>query len=180
MAAANALANKGHRYPRNSGVARPWVDTSTAIYTAAGPRPIQGFLEMTTETTVILEAGFEGGSLTMLGIKSAAGWRFQIATDEGTTFDLLSDEDREGMTPSDFRSKSDWVDGWEATLALLNERRYWHMMSADRVHPEFRQRIWTAVQDSFGRDAARRKNTDPGYERICRHQLERWRRVCRG
>ena len=133
-----------------------------------------------TESTVIIEAGFEGGFLTMLGIRTANRWRFRIVTDEGTKFDLLSDEDRAGTSPSDFRRKSDWVDSWEAALALLNERRHWHLMSADQVHPDFRQRIWAAVQDRFNREAAQRKNVDPGYERICRHQLDRWRRVCRG
>jgi hypothetical protein len=134
-----------------------------------------------TEPTVILEAGFEGGSLTMLGAKTAGGWRFKIAVDEGTMFDLLSDEDRAGMTPRDLRRKSDWVDGWEAALALLNQRRYWHMTSPDRVHPDFRRRIWACVQERFGRDEARRKDhSDPGYERICRDHLERWRRVCHG
>jgi hypothetical protein len=133
-----------------------------------------------TEPTVILDAGFEGGSLTVLGIKSASGWRFRIATDEGTMFDLLSEEDRAGTTPSDYQHESDWVDGWEAALALLNERRHWHMMSADQVHPDFGQRILAAVQERFSRDAARRRNMDPGYERICRHQLDRWERVCRG
>jgi hypothetical protein len=136
---------------------------------------------MTDQAEIILDAGFEGGSLTMLGIRSDNGWRFQIAVDEGTTFDLLSDKDPAGMTPSDFRRKSDWVDGWEAALALLNERRHWHMMSADQVHPDFRQRMWAAVQGRFSRDEARRKNySDPGYERICRDHLERWRRVCQG
>jgi hypothetical protein len=130
--------------------------------------------------TVIIEAGFEGGSMAMLGIRTANRWRFRIVTDEGTMFDLLSDEDRAGTIPSDFRSESDWVNSWEAALALLNERRHWHMMSADQVHPDFRQRIWAAVQDRFDREEARRKNVDPGYERICRHQLDRWRRVCRG
>jgi hypothetical protein len=131
-----------------------------------------------TEPTVILEAGFEGGSLTMLGAKTPTGWRFRIAVDEGAIFDLLSDEDRARTRPSDFRRKSDWVNGQEAALALLNERRHWHMMSADWVHPDFRQRIWAAVQDRFNREASRRKNMDPGYERICRHQLDRWERVC--
>lgn len=134
----------------------------------------------TDHATVIIEAGFEGGSLTMLGIRNANRWRFRIVTDEGTMFDLLSDEDRVGTSPSDFRRKSDWVGSWDAALALLNERRHWHMMSADQVHPDFRQRIWAAVQDRFDREAARRKNVDPGYERICRQQLDRWRRVCRG
>jgi hypothetical protein len=126
-------------------------------------------------TEVILEAGFEGGSRTLLGIKGAIGWRFKIATDEGTLLDLLSEEDRAGLEP---RRESDWVDSWQGALGLLNERRHWHMMSADRVHPDFRRRIWAAVQDRFRREASRRKNMDPGYERICRHQLDRWERVC--
>jgi hypothetical protein len=134
----------------------------------------------TDHATVIIEAGFEGGSLTMLGIRTAKRWRFRIVTDEGTLISLLSEEGAAGLEP---RHESDWVDSWEAALALLNERRHWHMMSADHVHPDFRQRIWAAVQDRFNREAARGKNVvdpDPGYERICRHQLDRWRRLCGG
>jgi hypothetical protein len=131
----------------------------------------------TDHATVIIEAGFEGGSLTMLGVRTANRWRFRIVTDEGTLISLLSEEDAAGLEP---RYESDWVDSWEVALALLNERRHWHMMSAGQVHPDFRQRVWAAVQDRFDREAARRKIVDPGYERICRHQLDRWRRVCRG
>jgi hypothetical protein len=126
--------------------------------------------------TVILEALFEGGSLTLLGIHTDNGWRFRLVSYESTFFDLLSEEDREGM---EFASKSDWVDSWEVALALLNER-WWHMTSPHEVHPDFRQHIWKAAQDRFCRDAVRRKNVEPGYERMCRHHFDQWERVCRG
>jgi hypothetical protein len=125
------------------------------------------------ESTVILEALFEGGSLTVFGIKAASGWRFKVAVDEGTMFDLLSDEDRAGMTPSDFRSESDWVESWEAALALLNER-WWHMTSPRQVHPDFRQRIWVAVQERAARKGGEH------HARWVRCHLDQWKRVCRG
>jgi hypothetical protein len=130
-----------------------------------------------TAAETILEALFEGGSLTVYGIKAANGWRFKIATDEGTMFDLLSDEDRAGTTPSDYRHEPAWVDSWDDVLASLNERRYWHMFCAEQVHPDFRQRVWTAVRESAACDADR---GDAIHSTWVRMQLERWERVCHG
>jgi hypothetical protein len=130
-----------------------------------------------TAADTIVEAFFEGGSLTMIGIRTDNAWRFKIATDEGTIWDLLSDEDRGSSTPANFRHDSEWVDSWDDALAMLSERRYWHMSCAQRVHPEFSERIWTAVQESAAGDESR---ADAGWARWVRMQLERWERVCRG
>jgi hypothetical protein len=128
-----------------------------------------------TKPVVIIEAGYEGGSLTLLGIRTDDAWRFRIATDEGTIYDLLSDEDRAGTTPSDYRRKSDWLDTWDEVLALLNEKQ-WHMMSPREVHPEFRQQVWAAVQAR----AASKRVRDPEHARWIRRKLDQWRRVCHG
>jgi hypothetical protein len=121
---------------------------------------------------IILETLFQSGSLTVFGVRTATGWRFQVHY-------VRFGPNRGPDDPSAYRRKSDWVDSWEAALALLNERRYWHMTSAHQVHPDFRQRALAAVQERFGREAARRKN-DPGWERACRDRLDQWRRVCHG
>jgi hypothetical protein len=128
-----------------------------------------------TSAETILHAGFEGGSLTLLGIRTDTGWRFRVATDEGTIYDLLSDEDRAGTTPSDYRRKSDWVDTWAEALALLNEK-HWHMMSPHEVHPDFRQQVWAAVQAR----AASKHVRDPNDARWIRRKLDQWRRMCHG
>jgi hypothetical protein len=117
---------------------------------------------------IILKALAEGGSLTLLGIKAANGWRFRIVRDESTLADLLSEEDRASI---EFRSESDWVDSWQDALALLNKYR-WHMMTARQIHPDFKQQIWVAVQDRAAREARR--------DRLVRWQLSQWQRVCHG
>jgi hypothetical protein len=118
------------------------------------------------QTETILEALFEGGSLTVLGIKTDNGWRFKITTDEGTLISLLSEEDAAGLEP---RHETAWVDSWETALALLNER-WWHMTSPRQVHPDFRQRIWTAVQERAG--------CDRNPHRWTRWHLSQWRSAC--
>ena len=91
---------------------------------------------------IILEALAEGGSLTLVGIKAANGWRFRLVLDESTFADLLNEEDRQGI---EFRGESAWVDTWEEALALLDEYR-WHMLYAGLVHPDFKRQVWAAVQ----------------------------------
>jgi len=124
----------------------------------------------TEPAEIILEALAEGGSLTIIGIRTANGWRFRLVLDESTLADLLSEEDRAGL---EFKHESDWVDSWEDALALLNESR-WHMMSVQQIHPDFRQQIWTAVQDRAARAAGQ------GDAWWVRWHLDRWQRMCHG
>jgi hypothetical protein len=92
---------------------------------------------------IIVEVLAEGGTLTLVGIKAANGWRFRLVRDESTLADLLSEEDRQGI---EFRSESEWVDSWEAALDLLDNYP-WHRLHALQVHPDFSREIWAAVQD---------------------------------
>jgi hypothetical protein len=106
---------------------------------------------------------------------------------ESALADLLSEEDRQGIV---FNSESDWVDTWEAALYLLDVYP-WHKLHAGQVHPEFRQKVWAAVQ-SRSKPARRR----PLWRRIAsyfdgqarkearwakartRRQLSQWQRAC--
>jgi hypothetical protein len=124
----------------------------------------------TEPAEIILEALAEGGSLTLLGIKAANGWRFRLVRDESTLADLLSEEDRQGI---EFRSESEWVSSWQGALALLDKYR-WHRLHALEVHPDFRQQIWTAVQARAARVAGQ------GDAWWVRWHLDRWQRVCHG
>jgi hypothetical protein len=155
-----------------------------------------------TAAETILEAGFEGGKLTLLGLRTDAGLRFRIDTDEGTMFDLLSDEDRAGTAPNGYRHASEWIDSWDKALEFLNER-WWHTMVALHVHPAFRERIWAAVQRRSRRSAwpssswsmrmrawcrrlvlyvtKREVRADRRRAKaIARMQLDRWKRACHG
>lgn len=100
---------------------------------------------------VILEVGGEGWSKTLIGTRSESGWRFRIVTDEGTMYDFLADDDR----PAEYRHEdwvhvSDWIETWDAALASLG--RHWHRFFPIKVHPDFKQTIWSAVQMRLAED----------------------------
>jgi hypothetical protein len=109
---------------------------------------------------VILKLGAEGGEITLVGMKGANGWRFRKITDESTLYDLLSEDDRPSeFRPQDWIDESDWGDSWEELLG-----RHWHRFVPLEVHPDFRDRVWAAVQ--------RRIPADEDY------RLARWQRQC--
>jgi hypothetical protein len=68
-----------------------------------------------------------------LAQKAAKDWRFRAMRDETALYDLLNEEDREGLT---FRDASDWVDSFETALARL-DRYPWHKIYPLQVHPDF-------------------------------------------
>jgi hypothetical protein len=126
------------------------------------------------EGEIIIECGIEGGSLTLLGTRVANGWRFRTVSDESTFYHILNEEDR----PAEYRQEdwvhdSDWVDSWEAALALL-DRNPWHLFYPLQVHPDFKQQTWAAVQKRC--DADERHKGDAWTPR----NLETWRRRCYG
>jgi hypothetical protein len=134
---------------------------------------------------IILEALAEGGSLTLLGIKSGNGWRFRLVRDESTFANLLNEEDRQGI---EFRSESVWVDSWEEALALLDQYR-WHKLYAGLVHPHFKRKVWAAVQSRSARGPfwrrlvshfAGRRNREEARRADARErrQLSEWQHAC--
>jgi hypothetical protein len=119
---------------------------------------------MENEAEIIIECGTEGGSWTLVGSTGANGWRFRTARNEAALCDLLDEEDREGFEPWE---ESDWVEGWEAALALYDEYP-WASFCPVRVHPDFAGRIWAAVQERCEAD----KDEWAG------HNLKTWHRLC--
>jgi hypothetical protein len=85
--------------------------------------------------------------LTLLGTKGASGRRFRVASNEGTLLDFLDEVDQ-----VDFqcRHESDWVDSWEAALALLDKYQWATLFMPLSVHPEFTSQVWAAVQERTG------------------------------
>ncbi len=63
--------------------------------------------------------------------------------------------------------ESDWVDSWEAALALLDKYQWATLFMPLSVHPEFTSQVWKAVQErtGTGEDA---------------WTLKEWCRVCLG
>jgi hypothetical protein len=86
---------------------------------------------------------------------------------ETVPYDLLNEEDPEGFEPWE---ESDWVVCWEPALALYDEYP-WASFCPVRVHPDFAERVWAAVQDRFG---AGEQDEWAG------HNLKAWHRVCHG
>jgi hypothetical protein len=110
----------------------------------------------TPRREIIVEIGAEGGSITLVGVRSGAGWRYQTSGVDWTP--ELLDEKR-------VQHESDPVQSWEAALRLLDNYP-WHALVPVHVHPEFRGRIWAAVQKRF--DDHPRASSG----------LDRWREFC--
>jgi hypothetical protein len=110
------------------------------------------------KSEVILELGAEGGSITLYGIQTEGGWIFSRNVIDWTP--ELIDEER-------IQHKSPVVNSWEAALALLDQYA-WQRLSPLLVHPEFSERIWSAVQSRFKND------------QDSRFYIERWQSICAG
>jgi hypothetical protein len=148
------------------------------------------------EKEVIVEIGAEGGSITLLGIRRQRGWLrrqrgwlYSISVDEW----LLDEERIDAIAGRDakvqanrtlarlgalfrwaiekVRYDSNAVDTWESALVLL-DRYPWHMLWPIKVHSEFRQQIWVAVQRRFESESR------PGP--MARIAIGKWRQLCGG
>lgn len=112
------------------------------------------------DVRLILIAGVEGGGVTLYGQKQAVGWRFRTSYADQTP--LMLDE-------PEIRHESGWLENWEEALAEL-DRQGWQRLPAVMVHPEFRARVWAAIESRL------RAETDQP-ERAAR-LLASWRFRC--
>ena len=87
------------------------------------------------EWQVILQAGVDGGSITLNGIYNGKCWFFSRDVADQTP--ELIDE------PNIFRYSKN-VYSWQDALDMLDEHR-WHMFYPLEVHPVFRGAILAAV-----------------------------------
>jgi hypothetical protein len=108
-----------------------------------------------SEREVILRVGAEGGSVTLHGVRTEDGWRFQRSVVDQTPWML--DE-------AEIRHDSQFTSSWDEALALL-DRYPWQRLFPIRVHPEFRQVVWSAVQTRYAGNNAE-------------NDLEWWRDRC--
>jgi hypothetical protein len=105
------------------------------------------------ESEVIIELGAEGGSITLSGFWTERGWSFwREVTD-------CIDEEW-------IQHKSAVVDSWKAALKLLDQYP-WCRLFPVRIHPEFKQKIWVAVQKRLH-----------GTTGISKRELNNWRKLC--
>ena len=151
-------------------VARPTAgETSafigaTAFKKAAAKHPVDRDATVEAEKPVgrevILGVGAEGGSLALYGRRDPDGWRYFATMVDQTRMLLDEDKSDEG----EIRKETGVVDSWDAALRLM-DRYTWHRLHPLTVHPEFRERVWAAVQSRFDSDQ------EP-------HQVRRWRELC--
>jgi len=110
------------------------------------------------ENEVIIKLGGEGVSVVLYGFRTERGWSFTVEMED--YLGQLFDEGGESI-----EEKSLIVDTLEAALELLDVYR-WPRLFPMSVHPEFRQKIWDALQE-------RLQTT-----KILPRQLRRWRVLC--
>ena len=107
---------------------------------------------------VVLKIGAEGGSLTLLGRKTAGGsWRFCMERNEWAIKDLLSEEDAQGMSDDCFYEKSGWVSSFSEALDLISKYD-WHELYPEEIHPDFRDMVFAEVYKRGGPEAVKRWN----------------------
>lgn len=104
---------------------------------------------------VILQVGADGGSISLLGTRNPAGtWRFTSETNESFHADLLSEEEREGLS---FDSRDGSVGTFPEAVNLL--KKYpWYRLYPLKVHPEFRQSVFDAVIELTKADGVENRN----------------------
>jgi hypothetical protein len=107
---------------------------------------------------VIVDLGAEGGSVTLYGFRTERGWLFSTEISDWTP-ELLGDEW--------IQKRSGVVDIWPAALNLL-DKYPWVSLYPISVHPDFRQKIWDALQERI-----RGSIREPDQE-----MNRRWRQVC--
>jgi hypothetical protein len=116
-------------------------------------------------SVVILQAGTEGGDVTLVGrVTDATGvWAFARVTVDQIEA-LFGDSGVEITAPPALKPE-DWVDGWEEGLRLM-DRYPWARLHPLAVHPEFIDRVRVAVE-------ARLADVDPSDAEWAREKWER-------
>jgi hypothetical protein len=104
----------------------------------------------------VVEVGAEGGTIAIVGMRHGGGWTFRRTVNDSTP-ELIDEEP--------IFKKSAEANTWERALRLLDKYR-WQGLYPLQVHPEFRDRVWIAVQDRVARDNKKPVN------------LEKWRDLC--
>jgi hypothetical protein len=116
-------------------------------------------------SVVVLQAGAEGGDVTLIGQTTVAGaWSFARVTDDQTEA-LFGDSGVEITAPPALKP-DDWVDGWDEGLRLMDRYR-WAQLHPLYVHPAFVERVRVAVEERLaGLDSASAKRAREKWERL--------------
>lgn len=85
---------------------------------------------------VIVQVGVEGGALTLYGIDSPDGWKYQLSSSEAG----LLEEDEMSDQP-----ERPWVATWRSALKQLDAYP-WVQLHPLEVHPVFSEKVFKALQ----------------------------------
>ena len=92
---------------------------------------------------IVLQAGAEGGSLTIVRYHvSGEKWQFAFIRDESTLADFLGEEDQE-----DLFEALDSIATFEDAIALMNKYP-WPNLYPLVVHPEYANRVMEIIERS--------------------------------
>lgn len=105
---------------------------------------------------VIVEALAEGGSVTLYGCATEAGWLYRLN---------LIDQSALLLGEPSIEHDSETAHSFEDAIALL-DRYPWHRMGPRVVHPEFRIRIWKIISERSANG------------QLSAHRLDDWRQQC--
>ncbi|WP_294531874.1 hypothetical protein [uncultured Rhodoblastus sp.] len=90
----------------------------------------------------IIEVRAEGGSFDLYGVRTDRGWVFTKEVDDWTP--ELRDE-------KSFHIKSKIIESWPAALDSLDIFNRSRLLPLS-VHPEFRRKVWEAVQERLPKE----------------------------
>jgi hypothetical protein len=117
-----------------------------------------------SESNLILEIGAEGGSIKVLGRTNTEGVaEYSVQLRDQTLTYLTADEAGQEIC-RDFA----WTESWDTVIKTLG-RWPWPMLYPLYVHPDFRERVLSAVQQYEGRDGQPARAS----------AMERWSESCR-
>ena len=117
-------------------------------------------------SVVVLQAGAEGGDVTLIGRTTDAGtWAFARVTDDQTEA-LFGDSGVEIEAPPALKP-DDWVESWDEALRLMDRYR-WARLHPLAVHPEFVERVRTAVEERLAKESQ---------DRWTEHARGKWERL---
>jgi hypothetical protein len=117
-------------------------------FSSRSPSP-RGKQTIMDKCEIVVEVGAEGSAITSIGTRRPRGWTFSRSVNENIDEDSFVDQSAE-------------VDSWQAALRLLDKYR-WQTLYPLKVHPEFRARVWVALQERLAGDESK---------------LEKWRNFC--
>lgn len=129
------------------------------LYSAPGEEVIAADDPRTqvSRAEVLIDVGAEGGSLSLFReLTDEPRWEYFTELNQVALVDMS--EAVGDPVPAEMRLvRSERVDTFEKGLRLLDEHEGWETLYPVRVHPEYRDQVWSLVSERLGTDARGRQ-----------------------